>query len=435
MGPIMMGVVGILVLLVVLFLGMQIGIAMTLVGFVGYYLVSGSMKAALGVLQTVPFTTAGNFNLSVIPMFILMGQVCYESSVSTELYDACFHLLSRAKGGLACATVVACAGFAAICGSATATTATMGIVSLPEMERYKYKPALSTGSISAGGTLGILIPPSTGFILYGTTATIGIGKLFAAGMLPGLVLAFCYCMVVIIWCTIDPTAGPKGPHFKGREILRSLVGIVPVVILFVIVLGGIYAGLFAPAQGGAIGAFGAIVIMICKRRFTWKHMINALRDTIRTTAMIFMIMIGAYVFGYFLTLTGCPAALATWAVSLPVSRYVVLFFILLIYAVLGMFVDSMPLIVLLVPIFLPIITQLEFDTLWFGVLMVMMMELGLLTPPVGMCCYVMAGVAKNIPLSTIFKGSFYFIIGLLVAVVIVVAFPQLSTWLPSVIVS
>lgn len=427
----MLGVVGVLALLVMLFFGMQIGIAMTLVGFVGYYLVSGSLKASVGVLLTVPFTTAGNFNLSVIPMFILMGQLCYESSVSTELYDACFHLLSRVKGGLACATVVACAGFAAICGSATATTATMGIVSLPEMQRYNYKPALSTGCISAGGTLGILIPPSTGFILYGTTATIGIGKLFAAGMLPGLVLACCYVAVVIIWCTKDPEAGPKGPKFTGREILKSLTGIIPVIILFVIVLGGIYAGLFAPAQGGAIGAFGAFIIMICKRRFTYKKLMNALRDTIRTTAMIFLIMIGAYVFGYYLTLTGCPAALAEWACSLPVSRYVVLFFILLIYAVLGCFVDSMPLIVLLVPIFLPIITNLNFDTLWFGVLMVMMMELGLLTPPVGMCCYVMAGVAKTIPLSTIFKGSLYFIIGLLVAVVIVVAFPILSTFLPS----
>jgi len=437
MGPIAIGLLGLLALLVMLFLGMHIGVAMALVGFFGMFYVSSigfgttfGLNAAIGLLKSMPYTQSATFALSVIPMFVLMGQLCYESGISADLYGACYKWLSRLKGGLSMATVVACAGFAAICGSSTATTATMGIVCMPEMEKFNYKPTLSTGCISAGGTLGILIPPSTGFILYGTSAEIGIGKLFMAGLLPGLLLAICYIAVIVVICMLDPEAGPKGPDFSFIEKLKGLTGVIPVILLFLLVLGGIYAGWFTPNEGGAIGAFGAFIIMIFKRKCTYTSVRNALSDTIKTTAMIFMIMIGAAIFSTFLTKSGAPRELANWAANADVSRYVILLFILLLYAFLGCFVDSLPLIVLLVPIFLPIIRELGFNDIWFGVLMVMIMQLGLITPPVGMCCYVMAGVAKNVPLSTIFKGTAPFIIGLVFAVTVVILLPQITTIIP-----
>lgn len=434
MSSIAIGLLGIVALLVLLYFGVHIGMAMTIVGFVGFTLVTGNPMAALGSLKTVPFTTSANFNLSVIPMFVLMGQIAYYAGISGDLYNACYKWLGRLRGGLAVATIVACSGFAAICGSATATTATMGVACLPEMDKYGYKRTLSTGAISAGGTLGILIPPSTGFILYGTAAEVSVGKLFAAGMLPGILLALFYAATVVIICLIDPAAGPKGEKVSMGEKVRSLTGILPIIILFIIVLGGIFMGWFTPNEGGAIGAFVMFVLMVIRKKASLKNIIASLYDTIKTTAMIFLIMIGAYVFGYFLTASRMPIELATWAAGLDVSPYIILIAILLVYAVLGCFVDSLPLIVLLVPIFLPIITNLGFDKLWFGVLMVMLMQLGLITPPVGMCCYVMAGVSKDTPLQTIFKGTAPFIIALVAAVAIVMAFKPLSTFLPSILV-
>lgn len=431
MDPILIGVTGMVILIILLFLRMHIGVAMALVGFVGVLVVThGNFEAAIGYFKSVPFTTAASFNLSVIPMFVLMGELCFYANISTDLYNACYKLLGRTRGGLAMATIIGCAGFGAICGSSTATTATMGAVAMPEMRRFKYKDTLSCGSISAGGTLGILIPPSTGFILYGTSASIGVGKMFAAGVIPGIILAICYIGVVAVICRIDKDAGPNGGRYTIKEKLKSLTGLIPVLLLFFLVIGGIFAGWFTASEGGAIGAFGAFVIMIFKGKCTWKNVTHALRETIKITAMIFLIMIGAYIFGYFLTLSGAAAGLAKWAASLDVSRYIILFFILLVYGVLGCFVDSLPLIVLLVPIFLPIVTALGFDPIQFGVLMVMLMEMGLITPPVGMCCYVMAGVAPDVPLMKIFKGTAPFLIGLIIAIVVVVAFPILSTWLP-----
>lgn len=429
--PIAIGVIGVIALLVLLYFGMHIGVAMGLVGFVGYWLCLGNINAAVGLFKSVPYTTSASFNLSVIPMFILMGQLAYYGGISTELYAACYKFLSRLKGGLSIATIVACAGFAAICGSSTATTATMGVVCMPEMRKYSYKDSLSTGSISAGGTLGILIPPSVGFILYGTSAEIGIGKMFIAGIIPGIILTLCYIAVIMVICRIDDKAGPKGPKYSAREKFYAVRGLLPVILLFLLVLGGIFAGWFTPNEGGAIGAAGAFLFMLINGKATFRNILSALMDTITTTAMIFLIMIGAYIFGYFLTVSRCPIELANWVSTLNVSPYIVLGFILLLYAILGCFVDSLPLIVLLVPIFLPIVQILGFSPIWFGVLMVMIMQLGLITPPVGMCCYVMAGVAKDVPLGTIFKGTAPFIIGLIVAVLVVIMIPELALYLPT----
>ncbi|MDR1205096.1 MAG: TRAP transporter large permease [Peptococcaceae bacterium] len=425
----LVGLLGLLALVALLFMGMRIGIAMALVGFVGCWYMRG-LSSAISYMAITPFATTNSESLSVIPLFTLMGVACAYGGISQDLYAACYKFVSRMKGGLAIATEIACAFFAAICGSSTATTASMGKICLPEMDKYNYKRTLTCGSISAGGTLGILIPPSVGFMLYGVNAGVGVGKMFMAGIIPGIILCICYSLVVVAVCAIDPEAGPRGPKFTPKEKLQAATGVLPVLVLFALVLGGILFGWCSASEGAAVGAFGAFAFMAIRRKFTFKNVLATLRETIDTTAMIFMIMIGANILGNFFSATGLPQAMSNFCATADVNRWLILISCLVIYAILGCFVDSLPLIVLLTPIFLPVVEVLGFDRIWFGVLMVMLMELGLMTPPVGMCCYVMAGVAKDTPLSTIFKGTAPFLIGITVAIIIVMLFPILSTWLP-----
>ncbi len=431
MDPILISVIGIAVFLVLLFLGLQIGLSLAVVGFFGYAILRG-FPAAFGLLKTTPFSTCASFSLSVIPLFVLMGEFAFFSGISGDLFNACYKWFGRVRGGLANSTLIACALFGAICGSATATTATMGTVALPEMRKYKYANSLSTGVISVGGTLGVLIPPSVVFILYGTLADQSIGSLFAAGIIPGIITTICFIVAVAIVTKRNPDAGPAGEKFTLKEKVVSLKGCLPFVILFILVLGGIFAGFFTASEGGAIGAFGSFVFMIIRRKATWKNITSALANTVRTTAMIFMIMIGAYLFGYFLNMSKMPATLADWAVNSGASPYLVLALILIIFGVLGCFVDALPLVVILIPIFLPIMTSLGIDKVWFGVLVVLITMVGLITPPVGMCCYVMAGVAKDVPLGTIFRGIAPFLIALIAALIVMIVFPILSTFLPTV---
>lgn len=444
MNAILAGVLGLVILLVFLFMGMHIGLAMTLVGFVGIlfmrmqqYPFAMALTKAIGALQTGPFTSCSKESLVVIPMFTLMGVVCYYAGISQDLYAACYKWISRVRGGLAIATEVACAFFGAICGSATATTASMGKICLPEMDRYGYKRTLSAGAISAGGTLGILIPPSTGFMLYGINAGVGVGPMFISGILPGILLTICYSAVSIVICIKDPEAGPKGPQFPMKEKMKALLGVLPVLVLFIMVLGGILLGWCSATEGGAVGAFGALIFMAIKKKFTFKNMVAALKETLETTAMIFLIMVGSDLLGQFFSLTGLSQALAEFCLQNHLSKWLVLAMCLGIYGILGCFVDSLPLIVLLTPIFLPIIGAYDYtgsvtgDIMWFGVLMVMLMEFGLMTPPVGMCCYVMAGIAPDMTLGQVFKGTAPFLIGIVVAIFVVICIPELSLWLPS----
>ncbi len=431
MSATLIGILGIVLLLVLLFLGMNIGFSMIVVGFVGY-MVLVNAKAAMGLFASVPFTTVANYGLSVIPMFVLMGQFAFYAGISQDLYAACNHLLGRVKGALASATVIACAFFAAICGSATATTATMGVVCLPEMRKYKYQDQLSTGVIAAGGTLGILIPPSTGFILYAISAEESVGVMFAAGILPGILLALVYIMTILIEVKLNPALAPKSDNkYSAKEKAIAVLKALPIIIIFVIVLGGIFGGWFSANAGAAIGAFLAFIFLLCKKKATWTNIKKSCFDTIRTSCMIFLIMIGAYVFGYFLTASRLPIDLANSIAASNMPPVVVILLILAIYAVLGCFIDSLPLIVLLTPIFLPIVNNMGLDPVWFGVLMVMIMQLGLITPPVGMCVYVMGGIAKDVPLMKIFKGVLPFVIALIVAVVIVALIPQIAQFLPN----
>lgn len=426
------GIIGIVILVILLLSGLHIGFAMMLVGFLGYVAVV-SFTGGMGMLKSVPFAQGSNYNLCVIPLFVLMGQFCFASGLSDDLFDMCNKVFGRVKGGLSVATIVASALFAAICGSSAAASATMGVVCYPQMKRYNYDSGLATGCVAAGGTLGVLIPPSVGFILYGISAEVSIGKLFAAGILPGILLTLAYIVTITIICKKNPAAGPQGGKFSTKEKLESLVKVIPVLILFVIVIGGIFAGIFTANEGGAIGAFGGLLILCIRKWGKWKEFYTAFKEGMKTAAMIFLIQTGAYVFGYFLSVTMIPTTLATTIGKLNVAPVVILLLILLLYAILGCILDALSMIVLLVPIFMPIVSALGFDLVWFGVLMVMVMEMGQITPPVGINAFIIAGIAKDVPLSRVFRGLVPFICALVVAILIVVFVPQISLLIPTAI--
>lgn len=422
-------ILGVIILLILLVFGMNIGVTMMCVGFFGYMAVKGFMPA-LALFKNIPFTQATTYSFTVIPLFVLMGNLAFYSGMSSDLYDCAHKLLGGMKGGLAVATVVACAAFSAICGSTAATAATMGVVALPEMRQHGYDDSLSCGSIAAGGTLGILIPPSTGFIVYGIVSGTSIGGLFAAGILPGILLALCYVAAIIIVCKIHPDRAPGRLKFSGIEKFKSLKGALPMVVLFVVVIGGIFGGLFTANEASAVGAVMALLYLIIRRKFTFKILMDCLRDTVKTSGMIFLILIGAYIFGSFLTVTRLPTTLANFVTGLDVSRYVVLLVMIIIYAIMGCLMDSLAMVMLTVPIFLPIMLDLGFNEIWYGVLMIMVMEMGLITPPVGMNVYIVAGVAKDVPLQKIFKGVAPMVIGMFVAVFINCVWQDLALYLP-----
>ena len=430
MEPITIAVLGIVVLIVLLAMGMNIGIAMFAVGFFGYLLIR-DWSAAVGILKSVPFNQSMTYSYTVIPLFVLMGQFAFHSGMSADLFDFANKWLGGLKGGLAMATVMACAGFSAICGSTAATAATMGVVALPEMRKAGYDDSLSTGSIAAGGTLGILIPPSTGFIIYGIVAEQSIGQLFMAGIIPGFVLALCYISCIAIQVKINHKLAPPTQKYSLWEKLVALKGGLAMIGLFLIVIGGMFINLFTANEAAAVGAVLALIYLIARKRFTWKVLKTCLRDTIKTSAMVFLIMIGAFVFGAFLAIAKLPMTLSGFVEGLAVNRYIILAVIVLLYAVMGCLMDSLAMVMLTVPIFLPIVIALGFNPIWYGVLMIMVMEMGLITPPVGMNVYIVAGVAKDVPLTRIFRGTAPMVVAMLVAVIIVVAIPQLSLWLPS----
>lgn len=431
MDPITLAIIGIIVMVVLLLLGMNIGLCMMLIGIIGYSLITNT-GAAIGLVRQIAPSTASNYNMVVIPLFVFMGNLAFVAGVSDGLFKAANKWLSRLPGGLACAAIAACAAFGAICGSAQATVATMGAVSVPAMRKYGYDDKLSTGAVAVGGTLGIMIPPSTPFIVYAIMAEESVGKLFAAGIIPGVLTALILMAFVVVMVVRNPALAPKSDI--KYSILDKIIGLKDVwgmALLFVIVLIGMFTGLFTVSEAAGIGAFAALVITIVTRKFTFKVFMNVVKDTLKTCAMIYVILIGATVFGKFLTISQLPMQIANFIAGLSVSNYIVIAFIVLIYAIMGCFIDALPMITLTVPIFLPIINSLGFSPIWFGVLIVLVMQLGFITPPVGMCAYVMSGVMKDITLPTVFKGVAPFVPALIIAIILVVLFPALSTWLPS----
>ena len=429
MSPLTVGFIGIALLLLCLAFRMSIGISMGLVGLLGLIYLRG-FGQGLEIAALVPYRTAAAYIMSTIPLFVVMGNFAFYSGISQELYYATHRWLGHLPGGLAIATTAGCAGFAAISGSSVATAVTMGTVSLPEMARYKYHPRLATGCIAAGGTLGILIPPSIGFIFYSLLTAESISKLFIAGILPGILLAILFMLTIYVIAKLDPSLGPPGPRTTFMEKMGSLKGIWPVLILFLVVIGGMYLGVFTPTEAAGVGAFVAFVIMLAKKGLSRKNLEGSLLDTGKMVAMCYLILVGATIFSYFIAFTRIPMELAGFVSGLPVPGLLILVFILIIYLFLGCIMDPISMIILTVPIFYPMIKALGFDPIWFGVIIVMTMEMGMITPPVGINVFVIAGVAKGVPMETIFRGMTPFLIAMIVGVAILTAFPQIATFLP-----
>jgi C4-dicarboxylate transporter, DctM subunit len=430
MNPSIIGWIGLVCLFALMAMGMPIGFAMGLIGLVGFGMIAG-FAGALTQLGIVPYASVASYTLTVLPLFILMGEFAFLSGMIRGAFSGAHKLLGHLPGGLAMATISGCAAFAAVCGSSVATAATMGTVALPEMQRYKYKPELSTGSIACGGTLGILIPPSTPMVIYAVFANESVGKLFMGGFLPGILLTALFIIVILIWVKISPSTGPRGPNTTWRVRFGAFKDIWPVFILAFLVLGGIWGGIFSPTEAAGVGAFGAFIIGLVRKQLKLKSVLNSLSDTIKTTAMVFTILIGAMIFNYFIVICGIPKQLAEMVASLSLPPLGILICILFVYFLLGCLMDTMAMTVLTLPIFLPILHNLGFDLVWFGIIFVIMCEMALVTPPMGMNVFVISGMAKGIPMYTIFRGIFPFLAAMVICLVLVIAFPQIVMFLPN----
>jgi len=430
MNPNTVAIIGI-VLLVLLFLTrMPVAFVMALVGFLGFAYMT-SVQAALSILGKDFWVMFSSYSLTVVPMFVFMGTLAFYSGIGGRLYQAAYKFLGQLPGGLGIATCYACAAFGACCGSTTAGAAAMGKVILPEMKKYHYDDSLATACVASAGSLAILIPPSTILIIYGIMTEESIGKLFAAGILPGILLATLFALTVYILCRRNPKLGPPGVKSPWKERVASLSGVVEMLILFALVMGGLFAGWFTPTEAGAGGAAGALIIALARRMITWRGFIDSLVETTRITTMVFVIVTGATIFGHFMAVTRVPFELAEWLGGLAVSRYVIMGFIIFGYLIAGCFMDSLAMITLTVPVLYPVILKLGFSPIWFGVIIVLVGEMGVITPPVGINVYVIKGVALDVPLETIFRGIFPFLAAIIVCTIILIAFPQIALFLPS----
>jgi tripartite ATP-independent transporter DctM subunit len=422
------GVIGFVAFLTLAMLGMPLAFAFATVGFFGIIMVQG-LNSGLTLLGQAPHSWTASYVLATIPLFVLMGQFAFHSGISRDLFIAAYKWIGRLPGGLALATQLACTGFAACTGSSVASAATMGTIAFPEMERFNYHPRLSTGVIAAGGTLGILIPPSTIFIIYGVITETSIGDLFIAGIFPGLMLSLLFLGLIYFISRRNPKMGPAGESFPWKERLVALTGVWGMIVLFVLVIGGLYVGIFAPSEAGAIGAFGAFLIVLVRGRLTRASAFSALIDTARITCFALFVLVGAMIFSTFITVTELPRVLVEAVTGLPVSPFMILVAVCAFYVPLGMFMDALPMILLTMPIVFPIILNLGFDPVWFGVLVCVLSELSLITPPVGINIYVVQGVTK-VPLHEVARGILPFAIVFLIGIAILVAFPQISLFLP-----
>jgi tripartite ATP-independent transporter DctM subunit len=428
--PVTAGVLGTALVFLLLFLGMPIAFALMFIGFVGISYLA-SIEAALPIAARTVYEVSAYYPYTVIPLFIVMGGFAGSSGMTKELYSTFDKWFRKLPGGLGIATIGACAGFAAVSGSSVATAATMGTVALPEMKRFNYHPRLATGSIAAGGTLGFLIPPSIGFIVYGMLTEQSIGKLLVAGMIPGVILALAYIVIVVVMVKLNPSLAPASPEaVSWREKLSSLLGVWEPLAIFLLVMGGIYGGFFTPTEAGAIGATVLFLVSIIKRKLNKQNLVEALLEAVRISVMVLFLVAGANVFSYFLALSTIPMKVATWAAGLEVSPYLIHTIIVIIYLFLGCFLDAISMMVLTMPVIFPVILALGFNPIWFGVIAVLMMEAGLITPPMGLNIFTVAGVAKDTPVETIFRGVAPFLLSIFAIVILITIFPKLALFLP-----
>jgi C4-dicarboxylate transporter DctM subunit len=429
----MTGLLGIVVLMLLLFLlEMPVGFAMALVGLGGMWYVL-SPTAALSTLGTEIWETFANYGLTVIPMFILMGQICFYSGVNESLYKTAYTWMGRIRGGLAMATVMACAGFAAICGSNTATAATMTSVALPQMKKYGYQPILSTASVACGSTLGVVIPPSVVLMVYGIYTEQSIGKLFWGSTIPGLIMTFLFCVTIFLMCVARPEWGPSGEKTSWVDKIRAIPGAFEMIVLFTLIMGGLYSGAYTPTEAGAAGAFFAVVLGLLRRKLTWKGFVASVIDTLKISCMIIIIVAGAVIFGRFLTVSGLPFQITAYAASLAVPPWVIMSVILIVYGIAGCVMDALGFLLVSIPIFFPLVTHMGYDPIWFGCTLTVVTTMGAITPPVGISAYVVAGMNKDIPMGTIFKGVLYFIPAYIITIILLIGYPEIAMFLPSLV--
>jgi len=429
MDPVFIALIGLVLMFLLMLVGMPIAFAMLLAGVLGNaYLLS--LPAATHLLSTNIWEQFSSYGLSVIPLFVLMGQFAYRAGVTERLYHAAYAWFGRMPGGLAGTTVFACAGFSAICGSNSATTATMGTIALPEMRRYRYHPALSSGAVAVGGTLGVIIPPSVVLIVIAVQTEQSLLRLFLAGIVPGLMLTALFLLTIVILCLRDPTLGPAGPATTLKEKLVSLSGLVETLVLFVLVIGGLYRGWFTPTEAGAAGAFGALMIGLVRRKLSLRAIAMAVTETLRISAMVVLLITGAVLFGRFLTVSRLPFELADWVVSLPVDPALILLTVLLIYLVGGALMDALGFLVVTIPIFFPLAAALGYDPVWYTMILTVVTTMGAITPPVGVNVFIVNGLAPDIPLRTIFRGVAVFVLAYVLCIAAMWIFPDTVLYLP-----
>ncbi|MBC16667.1 MAG: C4-dicarboxylate ABC transporter permease [Desulfovibrio sp.] len=430
MDPITVGIVGTLLLLAVIFvLRIPVGFAMAIIGFGGFAYVL-NWNAATGMLGTELWNVFSKYGLTVIPLFILMGQICFYSGVNERLYKSAYAWMGEIRGGIAMTTILACAGFAAICGSNSATAATMSTVALPEMKKFKYNPILSTGSVAAGATLGVIIPPSVVLIIIGLQTSQSIAQLFIGGMVPGVLLTALFLGTVWYLCKKNPDWGPAGPKTTFKEKCASLPGSIEMIILFILVMGGLFLGFFTPTEAGAAGAALALLISVISGQMNLKKFWMAVNDSLKISCMIMVIILGAVIFGRFLAITRLPFEAAGFVAGLPIPPLVIIMVICLIYVIGGMVMDALALLLVTIPIFFPVVTAMGYDPLWFGVLITVVTTLGAITPPVGVNTFIVASMAKDVPMTDVFKGVTYFMVAYCLCVALMLAFPGIVTFIP-----
>ena len=431
MSEVTIGILGLAVVLLLFLTGIELGFAMALIGFLGFaYIVS--VKAALNLLAKDIFDVFANYGFTVIPLFVLMGQIAFNAGIAKRLYDSAYKFIGHVPGGLAMATVGGATAFKAICGSSPATAATFASVAVPEMDRYDYDKKLSTGIVATVGTLGILIPPSVTLIVFGIITEQSIGKLFLAGIVPGLIIAFFFVCIIYGWCKIDPSLGPKGEKSTWRARIASLPEVIWVVVIFLLVIYGLMKGFFTPTEAGSVGTFAVLVLTIFKRDMNFKGYLKSVAESLRTACMVLMLIAGSTVLGHFLAVTKIPMIAADWIIQLPFHKYTVMVLIAFIYLLGGSFIDDLAFMVLATPIFYPVIIKMGFDPIWFGMIIGITVMIGVVVPPVAINVFVVKNITK-VPFGVIYTGVLPFLISLVVGGALLFIFPQLATYLPSVL--
>jgi len=429
MNEVAIGIIGLAVVLLMFLTGIELGFAMAVIGFLGFsYIVS--FKAGLNLIAKDIFDVFSSYGFTVIPLFVLMGQIAFNAGIAKRLYNTSYRFIGHIPGGLAMATVAGATAFKAICGSSPATAATFASVAVPEMDRYNYDKKLSTGIVATVGTLGILIPPSVTLIVFGIITEQSIGKLFLAGLVPGLIIAFFFICIIYGWCKINPSLGPKGEKSTWKERWKSTPEIIWVVVIFLLVIGGLMQGFFTPTEAGSVGTFAVLLLSVAKRDINFKGFIKSVSESLRTACMVLMLIAGSTILGHFLAVTKIPMIAADWIVQLPFHRDIIMVLIGIIYLIGGSFIDDLAFMVLATPIFYPVIIKLGYDPIWFGMIIAITVMVGVVIPPVAINVFVVKNITK-VPFGVIYKGVYPFLIGLVVCAALLFLFPQLALWLPN----